>query len=301
MVAAVGHRLNDADRAELSLTAMPDRLVELMRDVGVLAPTTMLRVLRAEQVPLDSVVDLVPALGVAIPDAIRRIHLDWGVERPEISVRLGATSDEMRAAGCSPAEILAVAPREELRRLDTREQTWMLAGPSLLEAGYSIAAAVTHLVAHAPTPETFAAGVSAIVDRAVDAFALGKAARSEDLAALSERYELSPAETASTMFASGVEASKAFEVLTTRCDGDLDAALEIATVAYIDAASVVGVKARAVPTSSERLLDNAALREAIGKPDPSAIALHDNASLRRAFQVAAERPTAPELEITRGT
>ena len=300
MVAVVGHRLSEADRAELALTTKPDRLVELMRDVGVLAPTTMLRVLRAEQVPLDTVVDLVPALGVAVPDAIRRIHLDWRVERPEIAVRLGATSDEMRAAGCSPTEILAVAPREELRRLDTREQTWMLVGPSLVEAGYSVAEAVGHLVAHAPTPETFAAGVSAIVDRPVEAFALAVTAPVDDLVSLSERYELSPAEAAATMAAAGVDAHTTRDVLTVRCDGDLDAAQEVVTAAGVDVPVAVGVGAPVVPLRSGLMLDNSTLREAIGKPDPAAASPIDDASLREALRAAVERPAGPELEISGG-
>ena len=42
-VALVGHRLTDDDRQELETTDDPERLVQLMNDVGVLAPPTMLR------------------------------------------------------------------------------------------------------------------------------------------------------------------------------------------------------------------------------------------------------------------
>jgi hypothetical protein len=101
---------------------------------------------------------LVPAIGMATRDAIRMLHDIWGADRLDAAALLGATAEELKASGCSPVELLAAAPRETLRSLDTRESTWQRVAPSLLEAGYSEAQAVAHLAAHAPTPKTFAVG-----------------------------------------------------------------------------------------------------------------------------------------------
>jgi hypothetical protein len=219
LTATVGSRLTEADRATLSATTDPEVLVVMMRNTGVLAPATMLAVLHAEHVDADTAVSLVQAIGMPIPDAIRSLHDRWGMDRVDAGQYLGATVDELRAAGCSPVEMLAVSPREELRRLDTREHTWELAAPTLLEAGYSLADTVAHLAAHAPTPATFAAGVTAIIDQPVDAFALAaRHATIEDLSTLSERYGLSPTDTATALALAGVAAGAAVGVLDLRCD-----------------------------------------------------------------------------------
>jgi hypothetical protein len=224
LVAVIGHRLTDTDRAELATTNNPERLTELMRDTGVLAPTTMLHVLRAEDLDVDVVYPLAVSMGAPVPDAIRVIHERWDVDPLTVGRELGADVDELRAAGCSPAEMLAVAPREELRRLDQREHTWELAAPTLIESGYTIAEAVRHLAAHAPTPETFAAGVAVLVDAPVEAFSLaGRHAQVEDLAALSERYGLDPNETAATVAAACVPVDRAVGVIALRCSGEGDA------------------------------------------------------------------------------
>ena len=163
LVAVVGHRLHDDHRHELAVTQDPERLTELMRDTGVLAPATMLHVLRAEGVAVDDVYPIAATVGLPTSDAIRLIHERWDVDRLTVGHELGADVGELRAAGCTPVEMLAAAPREELRRLDQREHTWELAAPTLVEAGYTIAEAVRHLAAHAPTPETFAAGVAVLL------------------------------------------------------------------------------------------------------------------------------------------
>jgi hypothetical protein len=230
LVAACGHRLTDADRADLTTTSDPSRLVDLMSAAGVLAPATMLRVLHAEAVPADAAAVLVPAIGMAVPDAIRVLHEVWGVDRLDAAAHLGSTAEELRAAGCSAVELLAAAPRETLRSLDTRESTWVRVGPSLLEAGYTEAEAVAHLAAHAPTPEAFAAGVTAVVDdpTAACAFAARRAG-AEDLAVLTERYGLTPGEAAAAFAAAGVRSDVAVEAVHLRCDHDLDATFEVAS------------------------------------------------------------------------
>ena len=152
----IGHRLTDHDRNDLATTAEPTRLVELMSSAGVLEPSTMLHVLHAEQVDLDTALPIAATIGLPIPEAIRLLHDGWDADRLTVGQALDATVDELRTAGCSTVEMLAVAPREALRHLDQREHTWEVVAPTLVEAGYSVAEAVGHLAAHAPTPETFA-------------------------------------------------------------------------------------------------------------------------------------------------
>lgn len=253
LVAVVGHRLTGTDRQDLATTSDSDRLVELMRNVGVLAPSTMLGVLHAEGVELDTAVALAPSLGMPIPDFIRQTRQLWDANALDVGTALGATVDELRAAGCTPTEMLAAAPREELRRLDGRESTWQHAAASLVEAGYSAAEAVEHLAVHAPTPAAFTAGVVTIVDRPVDAFAFAsRRACVEDLVALSERFELSPAETAQTVGAAGVPIDRVIEILDQRCGRDAAQATELAArhlglgTEDVDAVRAAGT-ARVVP------------------------------------------------------
>jgi hypothetical protein len=72
------------------------------------------------------------------------------------------------------------------------------------------------------------------------------------------------------------------------------------TAAGVDVPVAVGVGAPVVPLRSGLLLDNATLCEAIGKPEPAAASLIDNASLREALRAAVERPAGPELELSGG-
>jgi hypothetical protein len=258
LVAVVGHRLTEEHRSELATTADPGRLTELMRSVGVLAPVTMARVLRVEGVDAATVVDLVPTLGLAVRDAVRLLHDEWGTGRLDAGVQLGATVDELRAAGCSAAEMLAVAPREELRKLDTREHTWTLVGPTLLEAGYSPAEAVQHLAAHAPTPATFAAGVATVVDDPASAFTFARRrATGEDLGALAERYGLPPTDAAQIMVTAGFRPDAMHSVLTAMCPSDTDVVDEIVMHFFPHLDAQVGEGAEVIPFPlSERLQAN---------------------------------------------
>ena len=146
------------------------------------------------------------------------------MDRLDAGAHLSANPDELRAAGCTTVELLQAAPREVLRRLDTREHTWQLAAQSLLEAGNTPAEAIRHLAAHAPTPETFAAGVHDIELDIHQAFAVAvREASRPDLVALSERFGLSPTETAQTLAVACASPTVLANVVADRCDGDLDA------------------------------------------------------------------------------
>jgi hypothetical protein len=230
LVDAIGSRLSDSDRLQLAETTDPTILVESMAAAGVVAPATMLAVLHAEGIAAEAATALVPATGIGVADAIRILHADWAADRLEIGAQLNATLEELREAGCGPTELLAAAPRETLRSFDERESTWTRVGPTLLEAGYAAAEAVAQVAAHAPTPATFAAAVSAIVDDAVTALTYAaRRAEPERLAALTERYGLSPDQAAAAFAAAGVPVDRAIEALHLHCDHDVDTTYELAT------------------------------------------------------------------------
>ncbi|MCU1390662.1 MAG: hypothetical protein JWL72_4000 [Ilumatobacteraceae bacterium] len=302
MIAIVGHRLTDADRELFATTESTEELVRQMANVGVLSSPTMLSVLHAEGVDATTVLGVIPALGLPTQDGIRLIHRDWGTSRLDIGAALGATNDELRSAGCSPVELLAAGPREELRRLDAREQTWIQAAPLLLEAGFTPGQAVTHLAAHAPTPDTFAAGVVTIVDNPVEAFGLAaRRSTTEDLVALSERYSLSPEETADALTTACVATPTAVEVIHQRCDEDLARTTLIAAERLaLDESEVrraldpPAVGRPVTELSSVDINDIESIRSALGPADPSAAFDLDGDSLVRAL---AEVSRASELEM----
>lgn len=223
----IGPRLGDSDVSRIT-QADPHELVEHMSNAGVVSPSTMMRVLHTEGVAAETAAELVPAMGVPIPDGVRMLHDRWGLDRLDAGELLGATPDDLRDAGCTPREMLSAAPREVLRQLDTRIQSWEQAAAGLLEAGYTPPQAIQQLAAHAPTPETFAAAVEIVDVDPPTAFAVaGRRAEPEDLAALSERYQLSPGETADVMRSVSTPSDTAAEVLLERCDGDHAAASEL--------------------------------------------------------------------------
>jgi hypothetical protein len=230
LVDAIGSRLSHSDRLQLAETTDPTVLVEAMAAAGVVAPATMLAVLHAEGIAAEAATALVPATGIGVADAIRILHAEWGADRLEIGAQLNATVEELREAGCGPTELLAAAPRETLRSFDERESTWTRVGPTLLEAGYAAAEAVAQVAAHAPTPETFAAAVSVIVEDVVSALAYAACrAEPERLAALTERYGLAPDQAAAAFAAAGVPVDRAIEAVHLRCDHDVETTYELAT------------------------------------------------------------------------
>ena len=197
----LGARLGDADRARLqSPETSPADLADALVATGALGPSTVVAVLHHEGVDAQTAAGLVPAIGLPVPDAIRELHARWGMDRLDAGRHLSATPDELRHGGCSPVEMLQAAPREVLRRLDTRVHTWEVAGMGLLETGMSSAEAIRQLALHAPTPETFAAGVCEIeVNPHLSFPTAAREASLPDLVALSERYGLSPAGTAEVL------------------------------------------------------------------------------------------------------
>jgi hypothetical protein len=282
----LGPRLDDTLRAALvAPDTGPAGLVEAMSASGVLAPSTVMGVLHHEGVDASSAAGLVPAIGMPVPDAIRELHDRWGMDRLAAGAHLSATPDELRQAGCSTVELLRAAPREVLRRLDTREHSWELAGHSLLEAGLSTPEAVRQLALHAPTAETFAAAVHSIeADPHLVFPVAAREASGPDLVVLSERYGLSPAETAEILTAACAPPAVVTDVVAARCDGDVTAAIE-ACRGVLDPDAVeralrhepLLVEPTRLPAATTADLDDAALAAALGDPAAGADLAGDEA------------------------
>jgi hypothetical protein len=214
------------------------------------------------------------------------------MDRLDAGRHLSATPDELREAGCSTVELLQAAPREVLRRLDTREHTWEIAGMSLLEAGMSSAEAIRQLALHAPTPETFAAGVCEIeVNPQLSFPTAAREASLPDLVALSERYGLSPVETAEVLATACAPPDVVTHVVHRRCDGD-------------DAATIEACRSVLDPGVTERALRNetavpqpTALRSPDATPE---VADDEYAQLRDALGDPADASAAPAISTDEG-
>ena len=289
----LGARLGDADRAMLaSPETSPADLADALVAAGALGPSTVVAVLHHEGVDAETAAGLVPAIGLPVPDAIRELHARWGMDRLDAGRHLSATPDELREAGCSPVEMLQAAPREVLRRLDTREHTWEVAAMSLLETGMSSAEAIRQLALHAPTPETFAAGVCEIeVNPHLSFPTAAREASLPDLVALSERYGLSPAETAEVLATSCAPPEVVTLVVHRRCDGD-------------DTATIDACRSVLDPEVTERALrSETVVAEPTALRSPSAPPEVDGdeyAQLRDALGEPADASTAPAISTDEG-
>jgi hypothetical protein len=226
LAALVAHRL-DPDAADRVATAAPAELVELLGAAGA-SPVTTVAILHAEGCDPTIVAEMLPVIGVPMADAIRVLHERWDLPRPEAADLLDATATEMRDAGCTATEIMASRPRDILRTLPDDPHLWELAAGTMATAEHPAGTITAHLAAHAPTPEAFAAGLTTIAD-ATDGLTLAAAhhAQPEQLAAASERYGLSPTETAG-LLAGTTTPGRLLDTIAIRCDHDPKATTRVA-------------------------------------------------------------------------
>lgn len=295
LAALIGSRLDAAD-AERLATASPGELVELLGAAG-LSPATTVAVLAAEQLDPADVARLLPVAGVPMPDAIGVLHERWGQPRHTAAELLGANAAEMRAAGCTATEIIAVRAREVLRTLPDDPHVWTLAAGTMADAGHPLTTIIGHLGAHAPTPEAFAAGIITVADNPdVLLVAAAQRAQPEQLAAASTAFGLSPTETAGLL--AGVAADDTvLDTLTTRCDGDTTAAARLAAEAGIAETAINAWRnptptATVAPIRSGLDLDTSALLDALPPPGPS----RDNTNPLLDLDTLAGVGPTPELE-----
>ncbi len=228
----VRSRLTDDDAQRLD-DAGPAELVDLLGNAG-LDSAAIIRFLAAENLDALTMSTLLPTIGLTIPDSIRVLHTLWEVPNTIAAELLDATVAEMRAAGCTAAEIIATRPAETLHELPPDPRAWELAAGSMATVGYSTDEIVDHLVAHAPTPEAFTLALLTVIE---SADALDIAARhqadSAALAAVSEAVGVSPADTANAL-RDATSTETMIEVLTTRCDGDTIAAAQLVAACGVD-------------------------------------------------------------------
>lgn len=231
-------------------------LASMLGAAGVTAATTV-AVLAADGCPTETAAQLLPMLGVPMPSAIRALDARWSVPLIEAARLVGATGAEMREAGCSAADILALRPESILNNLPGDPHLWELAAGTMSTNGTEPVVVVSHLVAHAPTAEAFAAGVVAAIDDPT--MGIGVAARlraqPEQLAATSERYGLSPADTAAILRSEQVPTSQAIATIGFRCEFDDNAVFEAWAGASLDPTPTFD----AAPASNVRSIGGQAL------------------------------------------
>jgi hypothetical protein len=226
LVEMVATKLSDNDCADLS-NADHARLATLLGSAGLTAATTV-AVLYADGCSAETAATLMPTIGVPMSDAIRALNGQWNLPNLEAAQLVGATGREMRAAGCSATEVLTVRPESILRALPNEPHLWELAAGTMATTGHSPTAVVGHLINHAPDAVTFAAGLTAAIDDPT--LGVGLAARlraqPEFVSATSERYGLTPAETATILRDERVPMTQALATLAHRCGFDDAAVIE---------------------------------------------------------------------------
>jgi hypothetical protein len=146
----------------------------------------------------------------------------------------------MRAAGCTPVEIIATRPRDVLRSLPGDPHLWELAAGTMAAAGHSPATIAGHLVAHSPSADAFAAGLATGIDEpsAGVAMAVRCGAQADQLAAVTEAYGLSPTESATLLADHRCPPHVVLDTLDVRCDHDTEAVLALAGAAGLGADAI---------------------------------------------------------------
>ena len=224
----LGARLTEPDRVALTApNTPPDRLVELLGSTGAVGPATVVAVLHHEGVEAATVAGLIPAIGLPIPDAVRELHDRWGMDRLSAGAHLAATPDDLRASRMHDRRD---APSRTPRGAATARHPHPHLG-----AGRPHPARGRHVSgrsgppARPPRPDPRHVRRRRLRDPTGPGQRLPVAVREAsvpDLVALSERYGLSPAETAETLSTACATPATLVHVVHGRCDGDMPATLE---------------------------------------------------------------------------
>jgi len=125
---------------------------------------------------------------------------------------------------------MAARPRDILRALPDDPHLWELAAGTMAGAGHRPHVIAAHLVAHAPTLDAFAAGLSVGIDDPDHGLAAAAraGASGDQLAAASEAYGLTPAQTGAALHDAGIATEVVLDTLDARCEHDTDAVTTIA-------------------------------------------------------------------------
>ena len=248
VIERLGDRLTDDDRTSF-MSADPQQLARMLGAAGVTAATTV-AVLHADGCAVDDIASLMPTLGVPMSSAIKVLNQRWAVPMVEAARMMSATGAEMREAGCNAAEILAYRPESVLERLGRAPHLWELAAGTMATTGHTPATVVSHLIRYAPTPECFAAGITAAIDDPSVGLAIASQLRAQPdrLAATAERYGLAPSAAAAVLREVGAPATQIVATLGELCGYD-DTAVQAAWRGEVLSSPEVGIEAKA--TSSK--------------------------------------------------
>jgi hypothetical protein len=229
LVEFVSARLDGPERTALVSDPAPAELVELLGAAGVTAATTV-AVLHAESLDAATTAGLLPIVGVPAATGINVLNERWDVDKVTSAELLGASAADMREAGCTPTEIISARPSEIIEHLPADPNLWDLVGGTLASGGHQPNGIAGFLATHAPDPECFAAGITAGIDDPAIGLtvALRRGMPAEAIAATSERYGLSPMNTAVILGDAGAAPHLSVPVLLQRCDGDLTLTAQIA-------------------------------------------------------------------------
>ncbi len=221
LVELVSPQLDDPQRVVLEQGPSAEDLVDLLGAAGA-SPLTTAAVLHIEQVDAAAAGPLLGMAGIAPAEAMHVMCDKWGATLLEAAEHVGASADEMREAGCTPAEILASRPLDALKSLPDDPHEWHLAGGTLATTGQSVDEVTGIMASRAPSPECFAAGVAAAVNDPAHALALSakRGMPAEALAALTERYDLSREEAGRALVTAGVADKLAVQTVHWRCGAD---------------------------------------------------------------------------------
>jgi hypothetical protein len=297
LASMIGPKSADTDNAAIA-TADHEQLARITGSAGLTAATTI-AVLNADNCPVDVIAALLPTLGVPMSDAIRVLEARWDTPKIEAARMVGANGTEIRAAGCTAAEVLALRPETILRNLPDEPHLWELAAGAMTTSGHSTLVVIGHLVEHAPSAETFAAGLVAAIDEAAVGIGVSASlrARPDYIAAASERYGLTPCETAQILRAENAPLTQALAIVGHRCNFDDDAVLEAWAGAAVDA-SAIG----ASPAASVRRGITTIGGTDIGTADELLAALPAAArpdAAQSPFEFALQRDDIPDLQVER--
>lgn len=228
LVELVAGRLDPRQRAEL---ADPDlstvQLTDLLAVAG-LSGTVITETLAVEHRPVLEVAELLPTLGLTMVPATRALADGWDLPVVDAGRLLGATVEQLRDAGASPAELLAAHPAETLARLAPDPDRWRTAAGDLAAAGATPSVVTAHLLRHAPTVECFVVAMDTVVPGGdfltAAALAAAHQAPAVALAGLAEWHDVTVDQTAAALAAYAVPTPVAVETLRLACHGHQEAA-----------------------------------------------------------------------------
>lgn len=196
LVAAIGNQLDPDQRQQLTDPNLDARTVGELCAIAGLNPDTIIAVLCGERHPPDQITAIAIEHGAHPVPTMRQLHTTYQLDIATTGALLGATADQLRAAGATPRDILRAAPRDVLRQLDTRPETWAATAAALVTSGHDPHSAATHLLRMAPTPTALAAGLGELFDTLDDALdIIGTRLDPNELAALTNHLSTGPGDT----------------------------------------------------------------------------------------------------------